>query len=482
MSAHRIVVVAALGLLLLCSLVSTSAAASSTAAGGPSSADVTVDRQAAPDVPSPSLEMVTSRLHPLTLVRTIDALRDGRRNRKKQQTKKRILAQAMGTTDDAADDDSGNGSRASTLPQPPPHLRRIQEEEDGEEAAAAPGTDTTTTCEDTLAEAEAHLEACQEYVLGESDDANPYTNDGDDDDDDGPSYLFVQMADDCTFQTTDSGNTVLKSRNFHGDTVLFSDRPFEYAETASTEFFFENFADAFNDDNGGQPNAAITLVTNDESKDIVVSVFVKAVVHHKDNPDGPTYVYKLGQSDEQAAVKSLSDVMGDEDKITYDHCSIFIDSYSQPGTCGGMCWHDYQCSGRCDRCQAGVQCYAPSPAPPPGIYTCGSSCQNDRQCASGVPYGAVGGCPYCENRRCSDRRTSQYQCGSRCQNDQQCASGVAPGVVGGCRYCANNQCSGQPAQQYRCGSPCNTNAECKSGVAPGTVGGCPWCYRGSCSA
>ena len=461
MSIHRIAAAAAL---LAMALVVTPTAASSTVAGGHST-----DRQAAADVPPSSSLAVTSRLHPLTLVRAIDALRDGRRGRKKEQQKqhakkKRIMAQAVGTTADASTDGSSV----------PPYLRRTQEDDGGGREAAA-------TCEDTLAEAEAHLEACQEYVLGEADDANPYTPD-DDDDDIEPSYLFVQMADDCIFQITDNGNTVLKSQNFHGDTVIFSDRPFEYAETASTEFFFENFDDAFNDDNGGKPNAAITLVTNDESKDIVVSVFVKAVVKHKDSPDGPTYVYKLEQSDEQAAVKSLSEVMGDKDKITYDHCSIFIDSYSQPGTCGGMCWHDYQCSGRCDRCQSGVQCYAPSPAPQ---YQCGSRCQNDRQCASGVPPGVLGGCRYCANNQCSGQpaqQQQQYQCGSRCQNDRQCASGVQPGVLGGCRYCANNQCSGQPAQQYRCGSPCNTNAECKSGVAPGTLGGCPWCYRGSCSA
>ena len=134
------------------------------------------------------------------------------------------------------------------------------------------------------------------------------------------------MADQCIFQTTDSGNLVLKSRHFHGDTVMFSDRPFTYEKEMTTETFFTNFDDAFNADNGGKPNAAITLVQNDESKDVVVSVFVKAVVKHRDDPDGPTYVYKLEQSDEQASVASLSDVMGGKDKMTYDHCSIFIDT------------------------------------------------------------------------------------------------------------------------------------------------------------
>ena len=145
-----------------------------------------------------------------------------------------------------------------------------------------------------------------------------------------PSYLIVQMADKCTFQTTDKGNLVLKSRNFHGDTVVFSDRPFTYEYEIPTESFFENFDDTFNDDNGGKPNAAITLVQNDESKDVVVSVFVKAVVKHREDPDGPMYVYKLEQADDQASVMPLSNIMAGKDKMTYDHCSIFVDNVICP--------------------------------------------------------------------------------------------------------------------------------------------------------
>ena len=215
-------------------------------------------------------------LHPVTLVRTLDVLRDGRRRtyQKKKKSKQ-------------------------NLDDPLHHLRRIQE--DG------------GTCEAALAESEKNLAACQ---------ASGAEEEGLE-----PSYLFVQMADQCIFQTTDSGNLVLKSRHFHGDTVIFSDRPFTYENDIATTSFFDDFDDAFNADNGGKPNAAITLVQNDESKDVVVSVFVKAVVKHRDDPDGPTYVYKLEQSDEQASVASLSDIMGGEDKMTYDHCSIFIDGF-----------------------------------------------------------------------------------------------------------------------------------------------------------
>jgi hypothetical protein len=229
-------------------------------------------------------------LRPVTLVQTLDVLREGRR--RADQKKK---------SEPNVDDPLG-------------HLRRVQEEDGGGGG----------TCEAALAEAEEQLAA---YEAQEG----------------APKYLFVQMADQCIFQITDNGNLILKSRHFHGDTVKFSDRPFTYEEEVATESFFDGFDDMFNADNGGKPNAAITLVQNDESKDVVVSVFVKAVVKHRDDPDGPTYVYKLEQSDEQASVEALSDVMGGKDKMTYDHCSIFIDDYFNycnncaDGGCGFKC-------------------------------------------------------------------------------------------------------------------------------------------------
>ena len=223
----------------------------------------------------------------MTLVRALDAVRHGRRAHQEKSKEH---------PDDPDD--------------PLRHLRRVQE--DGGQP---------TTCEAALAEAEQTLAAYEEKEKEEE----------------GPKYLFVQMADQCIFQTTDSGNLVLKSRHFHGDTVKFSDRPFTYEEEISTESFFDSFDDTFNADNGGKPNAAITLVQNDESKDVVVSVFVKAVVKHRDDPDGPTYVYKLEQSDEQDSVTSLSDVMAGKDKMTYDHCSIFIDSADNCRDCDCLC-------------------------------------------------------------------------------------------------------------------------------------------------
>ena len=75
-----------------------------------------------------------------------------------------------------------------------------------------------------------------------------------------PSWLHVQMADKCIFQITDNGSIVLKSRHFHDQTVMFSDRPFTFEKNVPTEEFFDNFYNYFNASNGGMPNAAITLV------------------------------------------------------------------------------------------------------------------------------------------------------------------------------------------------------------------------------
>ena len=256
-------------------------------------------------------------LRPGTLVQALDALRNGRRARQEKSKEH---------PDDPND--------------PLRHLRRVQE--DGGQP---------TTCEAALAEAEQNLAAYEEKEKEEE----------------GPEYLFVQMADQCTFQTTDSGNLVLKSRHFHGDTVKFSDRPFTYEEEISTESFFNIFDNAFHADKGGKPNAAITLVQNDESKDVVVSVFVKAVVKHKDDPDGPTYVYKLEQSDEQDSVTSLSDIMGSKDKITYDHCSIFIDD-----TLCDVC--NAFCPGPLCDADACAKCFEPPPGfGPNGIGPLGPS-------------------------------------------------------------------------------------------------------------
>ena len=74
------------------------------------------------------------------------------------------------------------------------------------------------------------------------------------------------------------------------------------------------------------PNAALTFVKSDESmKQDVVSVLVKGMVKHQEDPDGPTFLYKMEQSEDQASELSLDDILQGGDKVVYDHCSIFID-------------------------------------------------------------------------------------------------------------------------------------------------------------
>ena len=87
------------------------------------------------------------------------------------------------------------------------------------------------------------------------------------------------------------------------------------------------------DDGKGMPNAALTIVDDDTSKDVVVSVFAEGYVKEGES-DAPIYGYKLEQSTEQESVLSLNDVMeGEEDSVTFDHCSMFIDVLSPCTRC-----------------------------------------------------------------------------------------------------------------------------------------------------
>ena len=69
------------------------------------------------------------------------------------------------------------------------------------------------------------------------------------------------------------------------------------------------------------PNAALTIVDDDTSKDVVVSVFAEAYIK-----EGDVYGYKLQQSTTQESVMSLEELMGGEDSVVFDHCSMFIDA------------------------------------------------------------------------------------------------------------------------------------------------------------
>ena len=134
-----------------------------------------------------------------------------------------------------------------------------------------------------------------------------------------PHWLFVQMADMCALIDNGDGTYSLESSKFHPDTEIFSDRPFQLEETQSTEEWFEGFDEQF-DDGKGAPNAALTIVDDDTSKDVVVSVFAEAYTKWD------VYGYKLKQSASQESVMSLEELMGGEDSVVFDHCSMFIDA------------------------------------------------------------------------------------------------------------------------------------------------------------
>ena len=127
------------------------------------------------------------------------------------------------------------------------------------------------------------------------------------------------MADMCALINNGDGTYSLESSKFHPDTEMFSDRPFQLEKTQSTEEWFNGFYEQF-DDGLGMPNAALTIVDDDASKDVVVSVFAKAYTK------GDVYGYKLQQSTSQESVMSLEDLMGGEDSVVFDHCSMFIDA------------------------------------------------------------------------------------------------------------------------------------------------------------
>ena len=119
----------------------------------------------------------------------------------------------------------------------------------------------------------------------------------------------------------------LESNKFHKDTEWFSDRPLRYENTTSTADWFNDFDELF-DDGDGMPNAALTIVDDDKSKDVVVSVFVEGYVKDEEG-DAPTYGYKLEQSADQQSIMALEELMSGE-VAAFDHCSMFVDEFILP--------------------------------------------------------------------------------------------------------------------------------------------------------
>ena len=139
-----------------------------------------------------------------------------------------------------------------------------------------------------------------------------------------PSWMFVQLADECTLFRDEDGVYHLESNKFHEDTEWFTDRPMQLEKTEPTSEWFANFNGLF-DDEKGMPNAALTIVDDDTSKDVVVSVFAQGYIKEGEESEVPTYGYVLEQSSEQESVMSLEDMMEGEDSVVFDHCSMFIE-------------------------------------------------------------------------------------------------------------------------------------------------------------
>ena len=138
-----------------------------------------------------------------------------------------------------------------------------------------------------------------------------------------PEWLFVQVADKCTLDM--SGDTpTIESATFHPDTEWFTDRPFQFENTTTTQDWFANFNELFSDENGF-PNTAMTLVNDNQSMGVAVSVFANGYTKDGESGDQTVYGYHLIQSEEQEKVQSLEEVMGGQDKVEFDHCSFFID-------------------------------------------------------------------------------------------------------------------------------------------------------------
>ena len=135
------------------------------------------------------------------------------------------------------------------------------------------------------------------------------------------------MADTCTLYRDDDGVFRLESNKFHKDTEWFSDRPLRYENTTSTADWFNDFDELF-DDGDGMPNAALTIVDDDKSKDVVVSVFAEGYVKDEEG-DAPTYGYKLEQSADQQSIMALEELMSGE-VAAFDHCSMFVDEFILP--------------------------------------------------------------------------------------------------------------------------------------------------------
>ena len=138
-----------------------------------------------------------------------------------------------------------------------------------------------------------------------------------------PPWIFVQMADTCTLYRGDEGALYIKSSKFHEDTECFTELGLglgEMEKVQPTSEFFNNFDELFE----RMPNAALTIMDDDLSQDVVVSIIV-AQWYSEEGDEATTYGYKLEQYPRQKENTSLEDLMNGEDSVTFDRCSMFIE-------------------------------------------------------------------------------------------------------------------------------------------------------------
>jgi len=144
-------------------------------------------------------------------------------------------------------------------------------------------------------------------------------------DEDDARFLYVQMADQCTFEQWSDGTYRFYSSLFLSETFEFTDMPLTEERQLFTGEFFSDFHSVYFREND-HPNTAFTLVDKDNSDGVVVSALASAFVEYPNGEEGtPLYGYVLDQSKSQASVRSLSDVLDGGSEKTYDHCSIFVD-------------------------------------------------------------------------------------------------------------------------------------------------------------
>ena len=129
-------------------------------------------------------------------------------------------------------------------------------------------------------------------------------------DDDGHSvdYLFVQNANSATLE-----NGVLTLEGVNSQTIYFSDRPDRIVGHGSTEEFVANWGHGGDDSFAAvPPNAALSLLGEEESHDVVV-------VLKSPRLDGNTLVYDV-------------DVLDGPEAISGKGAALFIDVIGRPLT------------------------------------------------------------------------------------------------------------------------------------------------------